>query len=681
MALLKLLIFATVSYLGYHYSSTLFENDRFFSHLSTLEREMTFRTEAGFYYMFYKTIVEAPSFLEGWDLLVNDSGTEYPSHINTLQRFNVYPEVVLGGMFRVFRSVLTSLDMVDSFVQCYGIDRGNDLPRVQSCVGAGELSIFYVNCIFILTGLHVGFLFLMGCHLSDNILGGILAVSAVFFNYGECSRVQWIPPLRESFSCPFILLQMMIVSIMLKSGSSKVKQVSLVLATVCAALPWQFSQFVLFTQTVSLFGSYSLSFLTKHQVSPVLDSIFLGFVIATVCQFLNTMLISSMYVSAYLAFKVVILTNNHVKLSNRILQFSKDAVVFLLVAASYKAGSAWILELSDDAHIFNILRSKFTDYKDFHTLLYTCSKAFDFIEVDVFGSLSLTLLLPTTVAVLARIFFVFGRAAIQGAAPPIPVPEVHPLEENGKKKKGKQASEEKTSDQSGSKEESVSEHSYLTYLVFQFVCYLGMAVIIMRLKLFMTPHMCLLASLVANNFVLPQNEKSRYVIVFLLLGAMSIFGYSNIQDQLSRQGEFNNPQQEKLFDWISRKTAPQAVFAGPMPLTANLRLSTGRYIVNHPHYEDAGMRDRTYLVYQLFSRAPGERVHNSLKSLGVQYAVLDKYWCMKNRPKTGCAIPELWDFVDPENSGKNTFCEEVSSYRHLFDLAYSNPQYRVLKVK
>ena len=54
---------------------------------------------------------------------------------------------------------------------------------------------------------------------------------------------------------------------------------------------------------------------------------------------------------------------------------------------------------------------------------------------------------------------------------------------------------------------------------------------------------------------------------------MTIYGYPNIQDQLNRQGEFNNPQQETLFDWVSRKTAPNAVFAGPMPLTANLRYS------------------------------------------------------------------------------------------------------------
>lgn len=42
--------------------------------------------------------------------------------------------------------------------------------------------------------------------------------------------------------------------------------------------------------------------------------------------------------------------------------------------------------ISYQAHIGNILKSKFIGYKDFDTLMYTCAAEFDFMEKEVIWS-------------------------------------------------------------------------------------------------------------------------------------------------------------------------------------------------------------------------------------------------------------------------------------------------------
>lgn len=80
----------------------------------------------------------------------------------------------------------------------------------------GNQFYFYVNLTFALAGAGAGVLFLFGVLLSDSLFGGLLAMAAFFANHGEATRVQWTPPLRESFGYPIWAMQMLVVTYVIK---------------------------------------------------------------------------------------------------------------------------------------------------------------------------------------------------------------------------------------------------------------------------------------------------------------------------------------------------------------------------------------------------------------------------------------------------------------------------------
>ncbi|XP_059511821.1 probable C-mannosyltransferase DPY19L1 isoform X3 [Myotis daubentonii] len=620
-----LLLAAVAAVLHWSHITHLFENDRHFSHLSTLEREMAFRTEMGLYYSYFKTIVEAPSFLNGVWMIMNDKLTEYPLVINTLKRFNLYPEVILASWYRIYTKIMDFIGIQTKI--CWTVTRGEGLSPIESCEGLGDPACFYVAVIFLLNGLMMALFFIYGTYLSGSRLGGLVTVLCFFFNHGECTRVMWTPPLRESFSYPFLVLQMLLVTHILRATKLyRGSLIALCISNVFFMLPWQFAQFVLLTQIASLFTVYVVGYID-------------------ICKLRKIIYIHM----GVLAMKPHFLKINVSELSLWVIQ----GCFWLFGTVILKYLTSKIFGIADDAHIGNLLTSKFFSYKDFDTLLYTCAAEFDFMEKETPLRYTKTLLLPVVLVVFAAIV----RKIISDMWGVLTKPQTHLRNHQ-------------------------CEHGELVYHALQLVAYTALGILIMRLKLFLTPHMCVMASLICSRqlFGWLFCKVHPGAVVLALLAAMSIQGSANLQTQWNIVGEFSNLPQEELIEWIKYSTKPDAVFAGAMPTMASVKLSALRPVVNHPHYEDAGLRARTKIVYSMYSRKAAEEVKRELVKLQVNYYILEESWCVR-RSKPGCSMPEIWDVEDPANAGKPPLCNLlVKDSEPHFTTVFQNSVYKVLEV-
>ncbi|GBP36280.1 Probable C-mannosyltransferase DPY19L1 [Eumeta japonica] len=444
------ILFGTIHY---YYVSSLFENDRNFSHLSELEREMSFRTEMGFYYSYYKTIVNENQLKVAISKLIYDRKVEYPKEINAFNRFNIHPEVLIGILYR---NLKPWLDTIDPRV-CHLVSR-DDLKPIESCVGLSEPIFFYLEAIWWLAGITLAIFIMFAFYFrsqfcvqgpwlcvskessyvpkgpnfvypknqpvcaqeplhsfcqplkeSGSVAGAVLTGLMYAVNHDNITRVQWTPNERENFAYPFLLLQMWLVTRHLRTHPDEIgalgsQLVLLLVNAICLSL-WQFTQFIFLTQVAVFFLMEQLHIIDLKVFCIFLHAHFCGVHIAMFLLLGNEMLKTSFFSAFFLVVSAYGLFFSYLrfKIKRRIHVFLEGSLIICRLILTV-ALTIWLksvltkyFNVQEDSHILDLLYSKLTTYKNFHTMLYTCAPVFDFMPISYFIEVTETGLLPITI--------------------------------------------------------------------------------------------------------------------------------------------------------------------------------------------------------------------------------------------------------------------------------------------
>ncbi|XP_034536777.1 probable C-mannosyltransferase DPY19L3 isoform X2 [Notolabrus celidotus] len=652
------------------YMATLHENDLWFSNIKEVEREISFRTECGLYYSYFKQMLQAPSIQEGLSELIHDNLTESKRTINLLQRMNIYQEVFLSVLYR-------------------------SLP-VQSYL---EPVYFYIYTVFSLQAVYVIALYLTAWLLSGSWLAGTLAGVWYILNRVDTTRVEFTISLRENWSLPFLALQVATITCYLRPQLSTLQQKVMVwlmyVTTFCFCLTWQFNQFILLVQALIIYTLDCADFLTKTQVTTLYLVQASGLLSVCLLQFCNTMILGSLVLSFIVAALIVRHCQSGLRTGGLLLRLGKlflhsVIVVLLTCTINYLAKKA--LQLKSDEHIFKFIQSKFGlgSTRDFDASLYLCEEAFGLLPLDTLERLGGTLLLYPYILTVLLLSGMFAVVTLQNLRP-----------------KGGSAEERK----GGGEGRAVAFRPDVAYNLLHTLFYGLLAFSTMRMKYIWTGHMCavaaygvcgmelwtlLLNALRCNTKVLLRLV--RYAVPVAMIACLYYKFWPKLMEELSELREFYDPDTVELMTWISTKTPKRAVFAGSMQLLAGIKLCTGRVLTNHPHYEDKDLRERTRQVYQVYSRRAPEEVYDILKTIGADYVVLENSICYERRHRRGCRLRDLLDLANGhimDGEGDNDpdlvpashprFCEaikaEAAAYSSLFTRTFQNKTFHVYRVK
>ncbi|XP_067327241.1 protein C-mannosyl-transferase DPY19L3 [Anolis sagrei] len=649
------------------YVATLHENDLWFSNIKEVEREISFRTECGLYYSYYKQMLQAPSIQQGLHGLIYDNKTESMRTINILERMNVYQEVFLSILYTVFQ--------VKNFL---------------------EPVYFYIYTVFGLQSVYVLALYGTSWLLSGTWLSGVLAAFWYITNRIDTTRVEFTIPLRENWALPFFAVQTAAITFLfrthLRPTHEKLTLAALFISTSLFSLAWQFNQFMLLIQALVLFTLDSLDLLPSKKVTWIYVIQVASLLLVCLLQFFNSMIVGSLLISFNISALLARKLQNNLKIGGLFSRLGKLFLHILLVLSLTFLGNNFIkkvLNLESDEHIFKFLKAKFGfgATRDFDANLYLCEEAFGLLPFNTFTRLSDSLVFYPYIFVVVVMTITAAAVAFQN------------LSGSANARYAERQQKWPTQLKPG-----------VAYNLGHTILFGLLALSTMRMKYLWTSHICVFAAsglcsgdmwgLVLRflHLYTPQRVSViRYLTPVLILLYLCYKFWPGVMAELSELREFYDPDTVELMNWIKSNTPKKAVIGGSMQLLAGVKLCTGRVLTNHPHYENKSLRERTKQVYQVYAKRSPEDVHRILRSFGTDFVILEDSICYERRHNRGCRLRDLLDIANGhimDGPGENDpdlkpspyprFCEEIKRnlppYTTYFTKVFHNKTFHVYKL-
>ncbi|XP_076205291.1 protein C-mannosyl-transferase DPY19L3 isoform X2 [Aptenodytes patagonicus] len=327
------------------YVATLHENDLWFSNIKEVEREISFRTECGLYYSYYKQMIQAASIQQG----------------------------------------------------------------IVNCKQYLEPVYFYIYTLFGLQAVYVIALYVTSWLLSGTWLSGLLAACWYITNRTDTTRVEFTIPLRENWALPFFAVQIAAITYLLRTHLQPVQErltvTAVFIATFLFSLTWQFNQFMMLIQALALFILDCFDMLPTAKVTWLYIIQISALLLVCVLQFFNSMILGSLLISFNASVLIARTIQKNLKKGGLLNRLGKLILHVLLVLCLTLLINKFIkksLNLESDEHIFKFLKAKFGfgATRDFDANLYLCEEAFGLLPLNTFSRLSDTLLFYIYVFVL-----------------------------------------------------------------------------------------------------------------------------------------------------------------------------------------------------------------------------------------------------------------------------------------